>query len=241
MTTDSDIQRSTLPIPDRARVMVTTYDATDPNTRFAPIELIRRAGAHAKGRAPRRGRSRVHAVPHDGAALANAAGATDRPQPSFGRHGLRHRDGDVRAWLCRAAARQQGAAGFEYFYGFLGGECNQYEPGLYQGTTPVTPPRTAEEGYHLTEDLADKAINGVRQLRALIGNTKPFFMYFAPGATHAPHHVPKEWADRYQGKFDHGWDRQRELTFARRPALTRHPRVGTRTRQWPHRANPTSS
>jgi arylsulfatase len=112
-----------------------------------------------------------------------------------------------------------GGGGFEYFYGFLGGECNQYEPELFEGTTPVTPPRTAEEGYHLTEDLADHAINWVRQQKALIGNTKPFFMYFAPGATHAPHHVPKEWADKYKGKFDHGWDRQRELTFARQKAL----------------------
>ncbi len=112
-----------------------------------------------------------------------------------------------------------GGGGFEYFYGFIGGECNQYEPELYEGTTAVTPPRTAEEGYHLTEDLADKAINWVRQQKALAGGDKPFFMYFAPGATHAPHHVPKEWADKYKGKFDHGWDRQRELTFARQKEL----------------------
>ena len=112
-----------------------------------------------------------------------------------------------------------GGGGFEYFYGFLGGECNQYEPELYEGTTPVTPPRTAEEGYHLTEDLADHAINWVRQQKSLLGNTKPFFMYFAPGATHAPHHVPKAWADKYKGRFDQGWDTQRELTFARQKAL----------------------
>src|SRR5690606_22730174 len=75
-----------------------------------------------------------------------------------------------------------------------------------------------EQGYHLTEDLADRAIDWVRQQKALMPE-KPFFMYFAPGATHAPHHVPKEWADRYKGRFAHGWDRQRELTFERQKEL----------------------
>jgi arylsulfatase A-like enzyme len=109
-------------------------------------------------------------------------------------------------------------SGFEYFYGFIGGEDNQWDPALYEGTTPVEPPKTPEEGYHLTEDLADKAIAWVRQQKALMPD-KPFFMYFAPGATHAPHHVPKEWIDRYKGRFDHGWDRERELTFARQKEL----------------------
>lgn len=111
-----------------------------------------------------------------------------------------------------------GGGGFEYFYGFIGGENNQYDPALYEGLTPVEPPRTPEEGYHLTEDLSDKAVAWIRQQKALMPD-KPFFMYFAPGATHAPHHVPKEWADRYRGKFAHGWDRQRELTFARQKEL----------------------
>ena len=96
-------------------------------------------------------------------------------------------------------------SGFEYFYGFIGGEDNQWYPALYEGTTPVEPPSTPEEGYHLTEDLADHAINWVRSQKALMPD-KPFFMYFAPGATHAPHHVPTEWAGRYQGQFAHGWD-----------------------------------
>jgi arylsulfatase A-like enzyme len=109
-------------------------------------------------------------------------------------------------------------SGFEYFYGFIGGEDNQWYPALYEGTTPVEPPKTPEEGYHLTEDLADHAISWVRSQKALMPD-KPFFMYFAPGATHAPHHVPKEWADRYRGQFAHGWDRQRELTFARQKEL----------------------
>ena len=111
-----------------------------------------------------------------------------------------------------------GGGGFEYFYGFIGGENNQYYPALYEGLTPVEPDKTPEEGYHLTEDLADHAVDWIKTQRALTPE-KPFFMYFAPGATHAPHHVPKEWSDKYRGAFAHGWDRQRELTFARQKEL----------------------
>ena len=123
-----------------------------------------------------------------------------------------------------------GGGGFEYFYGFIGGENNQYDPALYEGTTPIEPPATAEEGYHLTEDLADHAINWVRQQKALMPN-KPFFMYFAPGATHAPHHVPKEWADKYKGKFAHGWDKQRVITFKRQKELGVIPTDATLTKR----------
>lgn len=111
-----------------------------------------------------------------------------------------------------------GGGGFEYFYGFIGGENNQWYPALYEGLTPIEPEKTPEEGYHLTEDLADHAIDWVRTQKALVPD-KPFFMYFAPGATHAPHHVPQEWADKYRGEFAHGWDRQRELTFAKQQEL----------------------
>lgn len=111
-----------------------------------------------------------------------------------------------------------GGGGFEYFYGFIGGENNQWNPALYEGTTPIEPPKTPAEGYHLTEDLTDKAIGWVRQQQALAAD-KPFFMYFAPGATHAPHQVPQEWIDKYKGKFAHGWDRQREITFAKQKEL----------------------
>lgn len=111
-----------------------------------------------------------------------------------------------------------GGGGMEYFYGFLGGETNQYFPALYEGTTPVEPPRTPEEGYHFTEDMTNKAINWVRQQKALFPD-KPFFVYYAPGATHAPHHVPQEWAEKYKGKFDQGWDILREQTFARQKQL----------------------
>jgi arylsulfatase len=109
-------------------------------------------------------------------------------------------------------------SGFEYFYGFIGGEANQYYPGLYEGTTAVEPPKSPEEGYTLTEDLAEHAIRWLRQQKALMPD-KPFFMYFAPGATHAPHHVPKVWSDKYKGKFDGGWDKLREETFARQKKL----------------------
>ncbi len=111
-----------------------------------------------------------------------------------------------------------GGGGFEYFYGFIGGENNQWDPALYEGTTPIEPPKTPAEGYHLTEDLTDKAINWARQQKALLPD-KPFFMYFAPGATHAPHQVPQEWIEKYKGKFAHGWDRQREITFEQQKEL----------------------
>jgi arylsulfatase A-like enzyme len=111
-----------------------------------------------------------------------------------------------------------GGGGFEYFYGFLGGETNQWYPAIYDGTTPIEQPKTPEEGYHFTEDMTDKAIGWVRQQKALMPD-KPFFMYFAPGATHAPHQVPKEWIDKYKGQFDQGWDKLREETFARQKKL----------------------
>jgi arylsulfatase A-like enzyme len=111
-----------------------------------------------------------------------------------------------------------GGGGFETFYGFIGGENNQWDPALYSGTTPVEPPATAEEGYHLTEDLADHAVSWIRQQKALMPD-RPFFVYFAPGATHAPHHVPKEWIDRYRGAFSRGWDALREETLARQKEL----------------------
>jgi arylsulfatase A-like enzyme len=109
-------------------------------------------------------------------------------------------------------------SGFEHFYGFIGASTSQYCPALYDGTTPVQPPRTAEEGYHLTEDLADRAIAYTRQHEA-ISPDQPFFLYFAPGATHAPHHAPAAFIDRYKGRFDVGWDHLRAETFERQKAL----------------------
>jgi arylsulfatase len=111
-----------------------------------------------------------------------------------------------------------GGGGFDYFYGFIGGEANQWYPSLYEGTTPVEVTKTPDEGYHLMEDMTDKALGWIGQQKALTPQI-PFFIYFAPGATHAPHHVPKEWADKYKGRFDAGWDALREETFDRQKKL----------------------
>ena len=111
-----------------------------------------------------------------------------------------------------------GGGGFEHFYGFIGGETNQWAPALYQDTVPVEPDRTPEEGYHFTEDMTDHAIDWVRQQKALMPD-KPFFVYYAPGATHAPHHVAPEWSAKYKGAFDQGWDALREETLARQKEL----------------------
>jgi arylsulfatase len=123
-----------------------------------------------------------------------------------------------------------GGGGFEYFYGFIGGETNQWYPAIYEGTTPIEAEKTPEQGYHFTEDMTNKAIKWTRQQKALMPD-KPFFLYFAPGACHAPHHVPKEWADKYKGRFDQGWDRLREEIFARQKALGVIPKDAELTRR----------
>jgi arylsulfatase len=111
-----------------------------------------------------------------------------------------------------------GGNGFEYFYGFIGGEANQWYPSLYEGTTPIEPDKTPEEGYHLVDDMTTKAIKWMKQQKALTPD-QPFFMYFAPGATHAPHHVPTDWIEKNKGRFNQGWDKVREETFARQKEL----------------------
>src|SRR6185503_20514626 len=100
--------------------------------------------------------------------------------------------------------------------GFIGGETNQWSPSLYDGSIRVEP--AATPGYHLTTDLTDHAIAWMRFQHAMTP-AKPFFVYFATGALHAPHHVPKEYIDRYKGKFDQGWDALREVTFARQKQM----------------------
>ena len=109
-------------------------------------------------------------------------------------------------------------SGFEHFYGFIGGETNQYYPAIYNDTVPVEPDAAPEDGYHFTEDMTDHAIEWVRQQKALMPD-KPFFMYWAPGATHAPHHVPEEWSAKYQGAFDDGWDSVRQRIFEQQQDL----------------------
>ena len=108
--------------------------------------------------------------------------------------------------------------GFQRFYGFLGGDTSQWYPDLVYDNHPVEPPRTPEEGYHLSEDLVDKAMEFISDVKQ-VDPAKPFYMYLGFGATHAPHHVPKEWADRYAGAFDDGWDAYREKVFARQKEL----------------------
>ena len=106
--------------------------------------------------------------------------------------------------------------GFDYFYGFLAGETSQYEPRLFENRNPVEPPHDPK--YHLTQDMADKALTWISQHQALAPD-KPFLMYWAPGAAHGPHQIFREWADKYKGKFDDGWDAYRERVFARQKQL----------------------
>jgi arylsulfatase A-like enzyme len=108
--------------------------------------------------------------------------------------------------------------GFERFYGFLGGDTHQYYPELVRDNTQVEAEKTPEEGYHLTVDLVDKAKAMIADAKQVAPN-KPFFMYFCTGAMHAPHHVPQEWADKYKGQFDDGWEAYREKTFAKQKEL----------------------
>jgi arylsulfatase A-like enzyme len=282
MGSQDNIQRTVLPIPDRPRTGLITYDAKDPDTKFPPITQLR----------PPKGAPNVLIVLLDDAGFGSSSafgGPCNTPTAeSLAAGGLRynrfhttalcsptrqalltgrnhHTVGmggiteiasgspgynsvlpntcaplartlklngyataqfgkchEVPVWETSPAgpfdAWPTGGGGFEYFYGFIGGEANQWYPSLYEGTTPVEVKKTPEEGYHLMEDMTDKAINWIGQQKALMPD-KPFFVYFAPGATHAPHHVPKEWADKYKGKFDQGWDKLREETFARQKKL----------------------
>ena len=107
-------------------------------------------------------------------------------------------------------------SGFDKFYGFIGGEANQWAPTLYDGLNPIETPKTPN--YHFMTDMTDQAIKWTKGVKALTPD-KPFFIYFAPGATHAPHHVPKEWIAKYKGKFDQGWDKLRAETLARQKQL----------------------
>ena len=108
--------------------------------------------------------------------------------------------------------------GFERYYGFLGGETNQWYPDLVYDNHLVEQPALPDEGYHLTTDLTDKAIQFIKDAK-MIAPEKPFFMYFCPGATHAPHHAPKEWIEKYKGKFDMGYEAYRELVFERQKQM----------------------
>ena len=282
MGSEDGKQRSHLPIPDRPRTGLITYDAKDPETKYPPIEQLR----------PPKGAPNILVILIDDAGFGSssafggpcqtpnaerlAAGGlkytrfhttalcsptrqallTGRNHHSVGMGGITEiasgspgyssvlpntaapiaktlklngyataqfgKCHEVPVWETSPAgpfnAWPTGGGGFEYFYGFIGGEAHQWYPSLYEGTTPIEVKTTPEEGYHFMADMTDKAIGWIGQQRALMPD-KPFFVYFAPGATHAPHHVPKEWADKYRGKFDGGWDKLREETIARQKAL----------------------
>ncbi len=122
--------------------------------------------------------------------------------------------------------------GFDRFYGFLGGDTHQYYPDLVEDNHQVEPPKTPEQGYHLTEDLVDKAIQFVSDSKQ-VAPEKPFFLYFCPGAMHAPHHVPREWADKYKGVFDDGYEAYRQRVLKRQIELGIVPPNTQLTRQDP--------
>ncbi len=274
--------RTVLPIPDRAHVGLTTYDAKDPDTKYPPIEQLRppegapnilvillddvgfgttsafggpchtpnieklastglkytrfhtTALCSPTRQALLTGRNH-HSVgmggiteiatsaPGYNSILPNTASPIARTLKlngySTAQFGKCH---EIPVWETSPVgpfdAWPTGGGGFEYFYGFIGGETNQYFPAIWEGTTPVEPEKKPEEGYHFTDDMTNKAIKWIRQQKALAPD-KPFFVYYAPGAMHAPHHVPKEWSDKYKGQFDQGWDRLREETFARQKEL----------------------
>jgi arylsulfatase A-like enzyme len=107
--------------------------------------------------------------------------------------------------------------GFEYFYGFIGGDTSQWAPAIIENTRPIEPPHD-DPDYNFDRDMADKAIAWLRMQKAVAPN-KPFFAYYAPGTAHAPHHAPKEWIEKFKGRFDHGWDKQREQTFAKQKKM----------------------
>jgi arylsulfatase A-like enzyme len=282
VSSQDNVQRTVLPIPDRSRTGLITYDAKDPDTKYPPIAQLR----------PPKGAPNVLIVLLDDAGFGSASAfggpcntptaerlaagglkynrfhttalcsptrqalLTGRNHHTVGMGGITEiasgspgynsilpntcaplartlklngyataqfgKCHEVPVWETSPAgpfdAWPTGGGGFEYFYGFIGGEAHQWYPSLFEGTTPVEVKKTPEEGYHFMEDMTDKAISWIGQQKALMPD-KPFFVYFAPGATHAPHHVPKEWADKYKGKFDRGWDKLREGIFARQKKL----------------------
>ena len=125
-----------------------------------------------------------------------------------------------------------GLWGFEYFYGFLGGETNQFHPLLYENTSDIETPTTNADGstYHISHDMADQAIKWLDNWRGL--RDDPFFVYYTPGAVHGPIQVPKEWRDKYKGQFDEGWHVYRAQQFERQKALGLVPEDATLV-DWP--------
>ncbi|HQR04556.1 MAG: arylsulfatase [Proteobacteria bacterium] len=153
-------------------------------------------------------------IPKSAATVAEVLRENGYATAMFGKH---HNTPDWETGRAGPFDRWPTGLGFEYFYGFLGGDTNQYEPTLYENTVPV-PDQPRGANYHLTTDLADHAIDWARQIRAAAPE-KPYFLYLATGATHAPHHAPREWIDRFKGRFDRGWDEYRRMTLERQKRL----------------------
>ena len=153
--------------------------------------------------------------PASAATLAQILGGNGYSTAAFGKW---HQTPPVEVTASGPFTRWPTGEGFDAFYGFMGAEMNHWYPQLYDGTTPVEPDRLPEDGYHLTEDLVDHAVDWVRTQQTLTPD-KPFLTYLALGATHAPFHVPRAWQDRYAGAFDEGWDAVRESTLARQKEL----------------------
>ena len=146
--------------------------------------------------------------PKESASIAEILRGNHYSTAAFGKW---HNTPDHELGACGPFDRWPTGKGFDYFYGFQGGESSQWYTPLFENTAPIEIPYDNPK-WHLSEALANRAIGWIGQQKATAPE-QPFFVYFAPGAGHAPHHIHKEWADKYQGKFDHGWDRQREITF----------------------------
>jgi arylsulfatase len=135
--------------------------------------------------------------------------------------------------------------GFEYFYGFIGGDTSQWAPALYENNQPIEPPHD-NPNYFFEKDMADHAIERIRMLHA-VAPDKPWVVYYAPGTAHAPHHAPKDWIAKFKGQFDMGWDKMREQIFARQKAMGiipqthNSPRARKRSRPGTHSTRTTRS
>jgi arylsulfatase A-like enzyme len=152
--------------------------------------------------------------PKESACIAQILRGNHYSTAAFGKW---HNTPDHELGACGPFDRWPTGKGFDYFYGFQGGESSQWYPALFENTAPIEPPHDNTK-WHLSEALAERAIGWIGQQKATAPE-QPFFVYFAPGAGHAPHHIHKEWADKYKGKFDPGWDRQRELTLENQKKL----------------------
>lgn len=150
-------------------------------------------------------------IPPSTATLGKILGGNGYATSWFGKN---HNTPDWESSVAGPFDRWPTGLGFDYFYGFIGGETHQYYPVLFENSTAVEPSKTPEQGYHFQADMTDKAIRWMRYTKS-VAPQKPLAMYFATGAAHAPHHAPKEWRAKFRGKFDAGWDAIREQTYRR--------------------------